>query len=393
MRKIYIAMTILIVLVSIAIVGTGSAKDKGPAVIRLVSNPNPKSGEIVTVTILPLGLSSYYAVEEHIGSLDYTGEHTADSNPSGTIFLNLTAKSFSYKVKMPMFTMIGETSITGEYWTQPGLKQNIGKTVLERAPTVYVVPAFQEVSPGDVFSVDIRVNPAGKGVSAGSIIVKFDAGAMQAESVEPGELLGTDPLPIIDIDNVLGNVKIDVARTGATSPPTTEGTFASITLKAGDEVSSRGYHLFTLKKAQLVDENSLDIPGVASADGAVAIGMASEISPEPEKESEETVVTPTPIICEKQRWDINEDGQVDDIDLDLLSSHYRQTAPSPYPRWDINENGSVEIKDLSLLGRHYYEDPCYPTEQPEWYKWQMPERIPFVPKVPMLPVKTQEPAA
>jgi chitodextrinase len=55
------------------------------------------------------------------------------------------------------------------------------------------------------------------------------------------------------------------------------------------------------------------------------------------------------------RWDINEDGVVDDLDLGLLLLHYGDTTSPPYPRWDINKDEVVDDLDLGLLLLHYGE--------------------------------------
>jgi len=55
------------------------------------------------------------------------------------------------------------------------------------------------------------------------------------------------------------------------------------------------------------------------------------------------------------RYDINEDGAVNYIDLGILGAHYGETTEPPYPRYDINEDGIVNYIDLGILGAHYEE--------------------------------------
>jgi hypothetical protein len=62
------------------------------------------------------------------------------------------------------------------------------------------------------------------------------------------------------------------------------------------------------------------------------------------------------LTVESPRWDINEDGIVDDADLGLVLIHYSEETEPPYPRWDINEDGSVDDADLGLVFLHYGED-------------------------------------
>ena len=62
-----------------------------------------------------------------------------------------------------------------------------------------------------------------------------------------------------------------------------------------------------------------------------------------------SIVAPCP------RYDINEDGTVNYIDLGILGAYYGETTEPPYPRYDINEDGIVNYIDLGILGAHYGE--------------------------------------
>ena len=202
------------------------------------------------------------------------------------------------------------------------------------APTVSINPASQDVSAGDTFTVNIAVDPAGYGVSTGSITVSFDATVMQADSVVAGDLLGTSPIVppgFPKIDNINGTVQIDLARSGTTIPPTPEGTWAVITFTVNSDALD-GTHTIGITAAELADETFADIPGIKTNNGTV------------------TIVTGYP------RWDINNDGTVNYIDLAILGAHYGETTETPYPRYDINEDGTVNYIDLAILGAHYGEN-------------------------------------
>lgn len=56
------------------------------------------------------------------------------------------------------------------------------------------------------------------------------------------------------------------------------------------------------------------------------------------------------------RWDVNEDGSVDILDVTMVSQKYGTSLlEEPYPRWDINQDGSVNIQDLVVIGYHFGE--------------------------------------
>ncbi len=389
--RIVLFITICVVLLGCLLSGLSFA-ETGGTVIREISDPDPEPGETVTVTIYPIGITKYYAVEEHLSRFQYTGEHTADSNPVGTTFTNLTPRSFTYKVRVPLSSedlAPGEQlAITGEFWTDPDDKEAIGETAFG-VPIVYISPPFQEVSPGDPFSVDIDVEPAGLGVSAASVIISFDPGTMRVDSVEIGDFLGGNPIlapGFPKIDNTGGTVRIDAARMGATTVPSVQGTLATIRLTAADEtqilkrvneakggtdigipagrwytglINNFGTSKLAFTSARLTDENSVHIAEITTVDGAVSIVKAEEIMPEePDSEDEDRIEKSASEKGECPRWDINQDCIVNDEDLGLLGIVYDRAPQSDYPKADINEDLIVELEDLSLLAAHYKEIGC-----------------------------------
>ncbi|WP_406661237.1 right-handed parallel beta-helix repeat-containing protein [Methanolobus sp. ZRKC3] len=55
------------------------------------------------------------------------------------------------------------------------------------------------------------------------------------------------------------------------------------------------------------------------------------------------------------RWDVNEDGLVNVLDLTMIAQNYGSTYTSNLPRWDVNQDGIVNVLDLSLLASHFGE--------------------------------------
>lgn len=54
-------------------------------------------------------------------------------------------------------------------------------------------------------------------------------------------------------------------------------------------------------------------------------------------------------------WDINQDGKVDDIDINLLKNNYRLEGEPGWIPEDINDDGIVNYLDVSALVSHYGE--------------------------------------
>lgn len=62
--------------------------------------------------------------------------------------------------------------------------------------------------------------------------------------------------------------------------------------------------------------------------------------------------------------DVNWDGVIDKVDLDLISATFGSTpgAPNWNPDADLNGDGKVDISDLALAGRNYGKKaPSYVT--------------------------------
>jgi hypothetical protein len=130
MGKILVVLMCFLLLALVVPAGIALAQTEG-TVSRSVSNSSPAPGEVVTVTLTPSGFSTFYAVQEDTGGLVYSGEYTADSNPEETTFTNLTAKPFTYKVKVPDGAAPGSKfTITGQFWSDPADKHNISGTTV-----------------------------------------------------------------------------------------------------------------------------------------------------------------------------------------------------------------------------------------------------------------------
>lgn len=57
----------------------------------------------------------------------------------------------------------------------------------------------------------------------------------------------------------------------------------------------------------------------------------------------------------RPRWDVNEDGMVNILDITIVSKNYGAILSKPYPRYDVNQDGEVNIQDLTLVGYHFGE--------------------------------------
>jgi len=55
------------------------------------------------------------------------------------------------------------------------------------------------------------------------------------------------------------------------------------------------------------------------------------------------------------RWDVNEDGIVNVLDISAIGQEYGTSVEAPYPRWDVNQDGDVNVQDMTIAGYHFGE--------------------------------------
>lgn len=145
-----------------------------------------------------------------------------------------------------------------------------GASACAAHPTVYLTPADVQVGPGEEFTVEVHVDPMGRGISAVEIDLEFPRGVMAVRSVQPGPLLGPEPVTgVKNIDNRAGMVQYAIARTGPTVTPTEPGTVAAITFLV---TASRPIDCtLELTKAGLADEKFEDILNVTVSSTSVSV--------------------------------------------------------------------------------------------------------------------------
>jgi hypothetical protein len=203
------------------------------------------------------------------------------------------------------------------------------------AAQVSVVPAYQEVSTGENFSVDIYVDPEGSEVFGAQYELHFNNSVLNVISQDKGPLFGNDASVLKnEINNTLGWVKYGETRTkspGVTNP----GVLATITFEAIAEEDGTSELNFTV--AKLSDPEINPIP-TNSSNGSVSVRKG---------------------IC----GDVNDDSSVNMADVMTL---WYAIASYPYPgaytisnAWaaDVNCDGNINMADVMTL---WYAIASYP---------------------------------
>ncbi len=131
-----------------------------------------------------------------------------------------------------------------------------------REEGVFVSPALQDVELGDKLIMKVEVALSQERISGGEIRLEFDPDVMKVVGVEPGNLLGNEPLVGLEwIDNETGVFMYALARQGPTSSPTPSGVFASVELEVLEGAESGDYNI-ELTSVGLADEEFEEIRGI-----------------------------------------------------------------------------------------------------------------------------------
>jgi hypothetical protein len=156
-------------------------------------------------------------------------------------------------------------------------------SAVDAAVVVKVEPASQTVTPGDSFSVNVRVEDVTY-MAANGACLNFDPGAMQATEVVEGDFLKSAgaTLPFTIIDNTAGTATFAYAL--SSGGVTGSGVLATINFDTSP--AAGGVFNFDLTNVLLSDGDGNPITVDVKSDGTVTIGSESTPTPTP---------TPTPI--------------------------------------------------------------------------------------------------
>ena len=157
----------VLVAISVAAIYLSSAvlAQTAPSVVRTPEVASVNSGETVTITLTPAGLTGFFAAKENLDGLELV-DHDADNLANGT-FIMLQPNTLTYKVKVPDGTPGGtQFEITGQWWTDPSDKHpitptNITITVIGSTSTTATVtrtPSSTQAEIGDVVVISVTPN-------------------------------------------------------------------------------------------------------------------------------------------------------------------------------------------------------------------------------------------
>ena len=196
------------------------------------------------------------------------------------------------------------------------------------AAHISVVPAFQTVSTGENFSVDIYVDPEGSEVFGAQYELHFNNSLLNATKQEKGPFLSQDGastnIYVNKTNNTLGVTEYGEARIGVDYGVTSPGVLATITFRAMEP----GICSLNLTNVKLSDPYANPIPANIS-NGSVEVRMG---------------------IC----GDVTDDGIVNMGDVALLLNNVSYPGNPTYAlanEWagDVTGDNVLNMGDVALL--------------------------------------------
>ncbi len=137
-----------------------------------------------------------------------------------------------------------------------------------------ISPETIEVRAGETFTLDIVIQPQGRKISAGEVVISFQPEIFQVLDVQAGNLMGSEPVTAGRVlDNEEGIVSLAVARVGpipVTEAPLYEGVLATIQWQVAEDVPPIPVFI-ALDFIGLADENFNEIPNISLGSGTVTI--------------------------------------------------------------------------------------------------------------------------
>ena len=148
----------------------------------------------------------------------------------------------------------------------PGRTPEAASTPTVTPVSIAMVSKTTVVGQAREFSVELILDPQGRGISGVQVRIEYDPTILQAVGVEHGDLLGPEPVEVHITDEEKGVIEYAAARIGPTEPPTSSGTFATLKLRVLGNAQSGTEATLRMSEVKIPDENIREIHPISIGD-------------------------------------------------------------------------------------------------------------------------------
>jgi hypothetical protein len=256
--------------------------------------------------------------------------------------------------------------ILSDTHSQPALITASNATVLIDTAPVFDSLAVQSVDEGSTLSFTVSASDADgdplsysattlpEGASFSDRTFTWtpslgDAGSYEAGfEVTDGYL--TDSMTVGITVKQLNNVPVITLFEPADGSVFEEGSTINVSIEASDADGDSLSYVIRINGSQVSTGTSYVWPLDYSSAGTYAVEAI--VTDGIDEVSAMHTITVTDL---HPRWDVNQDGVVNILDITLVGQNYGATYESDLPRWDVNQDGVVNIQDLSIVAGRFGE--------------------------------------
>lgn len=189
--------------------------------------------------------------------------------------------------------------------------------------TVLVQPVNQQVVIGKQFTVYLNVTP-GVPIAGMQSNIVFNPEIIRIDSISSGDLFTQNGDSEFSSTGVINN---------------TTGTVSNI------------FSVIIGPKSVNTSGTFIRVTGTAIAKGNSGINLVNTKIATPDALPESFAYTNGTVIVKYPNWDVNEDGKVDILDIQIVASHLGENYQGG--RWDVNGDRSIDILDLVITSTMY----------------------------------------
>ena len=131
---------------------------------------------------------------------------------------------------------------------------------------IAMVSRMTAVRQAQEFSVELVLDPRGRGISGVQVRIEYDPTILRAVGVERGDLLGPELVEVPIFDAEKGVIEYAAARIGPTEPPTPSGLFATLKLHVLENAPVGEETTLRITEVKIPDENIREIRPISIGD-------------------------------------------------------------------------------------------------------------------------------
>lgn len=192
---------------------------------------------------------------------------------------------------------------------------------------ISVDPGAKVVDEGQDFSINISIDPSNNYITAAQFNLIFNSSYLEVKNVTEGNLFKHDGANTTFNSGILNNSR---------------GTLINV----WGLIITPGINVTTKESLAMITMH-------AKVSGNSQLNFSNVIVSYPDSQAAQVNITNGSVLVVtipgKMNADLNDDGNVTKLDLDIIKNNFGKVTSMPYPKYDVNADGIVNVKDATLV--------------------------------------------